>query len=215
MNNQLKQHEHIFISGMTGSGKSELAKAYSSSFERVTKYDTKGDALKDISENRNPWANVPKEELIIVQNFDDYETAYADNIPYIIYCPNLNELSPEGHENFFQHQYLMQNNTTWVDEVMEVNDSPLSLGYYYKGLLTRGRSRKSNVISCTQRPSGIHQLIMSQSTHYFIMTHNLIQDRKKIAQASGCDEFLTNPPWQSFWYWRQGDTSPSLGKLVL
>jgi len=211
--NRIGLDQHVFIAGMTGSGKSHLARAYLSVFPRVVKLDTKGEALDDIRKKKNPWPQVDPKKLVIVQRLDDVIDADADGYPKIIYCPTFDELEPNMYNEFFKWAYFRKNITVWVDELMEVTDSPHNILPYLKAILTRGRSRDTAAWMCTQRPLGIPPLCISQSFHIFAFDLNIDQDRKKIADVTGVTEFYENPGWHNFWYWQMGWQRAVLGRI--
>lgn len=211
----IKTDKHVFISGITGGGKSELCKAYLSKMPKVIKLDTKAEALKDIKEGRNPWGYVHPQELAVVQTLDDLK---KDDHPYQIYCPVFDELDPDNFNEFFKWVYFTREDShtvTWVDEYMEISDNPSVIPRYLKALYTKGRSRFTPVWTCTQRPTGVHQIPFSQSSHFFTFDLPLPQDRKKLADATGTPEHLTLPNGFNFWYFERGRRSAELGVLKL
>lgn len=211
----IKLDKHVFTAGMTGSGKTFLLKSYLAHRPQlVVKYDTKGEALDDIKNGKNPWPQIHPKELIIVQRLDDVIYADKDKYKRIIYAPTYEELNKESYDNFFEWSYKRKNNTAWVDELLEIVDNPHVIPIHMKAILTRGRSRNNTLWSCTQRPLGIPPLCISQSHHIFAFTLNLDQDRKKIAEVTGVDGFLHNPQWHSFNYWEIGWTASKRGMLV-
>lgn len=202
--------EHVFVAGMTGTGKTELAKAYLSQYPRVVKMDTKGEALDDLKKKKNPWPQVHPKELTIVQKLDD---VLQVDTPYIIYAPVTDEMETAIYEVFFRWAYLTRNITVWIDELMEVTDNSQTICRSHKAILTRGRSRDTTVWQLTQRPVGVSPLCISQSKHIFSFDLALDQDRKKVADVTGCKEFLVKPDGYNFWYFRQGWRQAQLGVL--
>lgn len=206
---------HVFIAGITGGGKSQLASVYLSQFPRVVKLDTKGEAVSDLKQKRNPWPYVHPKELAVVQTLEDLKRV---DHPYVIYAPVFEELEPEAFNAFFEWVYFTRENThtaTWVDEYMEVSDNPSTIPRYLKALYTKGRSRFTPVWTCTQRPTGVHQIAFSQSSHFFAFDLPLPQDRKKLADATGAPEFLELPEGYNFWYFERGWRSAVKGVLRL
>jgi hypothetical protein len=189
----IKPSEHVFIAGRTGSGKTYLARKYLARYPYVVALDTKGTLV---------WPEVPEEELTLVTRLADLGGAKT---PRIIYRPVWEEMELEFYNEFFRWCYIRGNTIVWVDEAMSVCPNPMKIPDYYKAILTRGRELKVAVWSLTQRPSGIPQVIMSESTHFFIFDLNMPQDREKLAEVTGAAELLEKPSTRygkySFWYY--------------
>lgn len=211
----IQTDKHVFVSGITGGGKSKLCQAYLSKMPKVVKLDTKGEALMDMKKGVNPWPYVDPRELVIVQRLDDVKKA---DHPYVIYCPVFEELEMAAYNDFFQWVYFDREDShtvTWVDEYLEISDNPNVIPRYLKALYTKGRSRFTPVWTCTQRPTGCHQIPFSQSSHFFTFDLPLPQDRKKLADACGAPEFLNLPNGYNFWYFERGWRNATLGVLKL
>jgi len=203
--NSIATDEMVFVAGNTGSGKSVLAKVYLSMFPKVVMLDTKGDALRDMKKNINPWPQVDPKMLAISTSFDQLTNDILDgNKSHYIYVPSPSEMNLNSYDLFFRYLFDMENVTAFVDEVFAVSPNPMVIPEYYQAILTRGRTRDVAAWSLTQRPSGITPLPLSQSTHVFAFNLNLPDDRKKMAKTTGMTEFLDNPGGHNFWYYRQG-----------
>lgn len=212
-------NEHVFIPGRTGSGKTFLAKKYLANYQNVVVLDTKGlvswpeipdtewtGEEKEILKN-----NGKNENLSMVFKLKDLETA---DTPKIIYRPPWEELEEEYFNAFFQWIYRRKNTIVWVDEVMSVCPNPHKIPEFYKAILTRGRQRKTAVWSLTQRPSGIPQIIMSESTHFFVFDLNLPQDREKLVEVTGAVELYEKPGKYVFWYYHVETEKAYKAKIV-
>lgn len=209
----IAQDKHVFVGGMTGSGKTHLIKSYLAHFPTVVKFDTKGEALDDIKKKKHPWPQVNPKDMVIVQRLDDVEQADEDGYRKIVYCPNFREMNPETYNEFFHWAYARKNITVWVDELMEVVENSSVILPYLKGILTRGRSRDTGLWMASQRPVNVHPLCISQCFHIFAFDLNIDQDRDKIARVTGVKEFLNNPGWHNFHYWEVGMQGASKGRL--
>lgn len=211
--NSIGDDEHVFIAGMTGSGKSVLARTYLSGYKTVWKLDIKGEALMDIKKGKDPWPELPnKKKLSIVTRLSHFENV---DTPYIIYCPEHDEMDDEYYDMFLRMAYYRQNLKVWIDEAMAVSTNPQHLPPHYKAILTRGRSRDTAIWSLSQRPAGISNTIISQCTHVFSFNLQLPQDRKRVSDITGCPEFLNRPQGHNFWYWRDGWEEAVKAKLAL
>lgn len=202
--------EHVYIAGMTGTGKTYFAKTYLAEFPTVGVLDTKGEAMLDIAEGRDPWPQVAKEELTVFESLDDLDKV---DTPYYIYSPKLDELSEHYYNEFFKYHYFKLDCTVLVDEAMQVSPNGNSIPWWYRGILTRGRSRRVSVWSCTQRPANVSQDIIAQSSHVVMFNLRKHDDRKRISDSTGMPEFMTNPGGHNFWYWEDGMTEAVKARL--
>lgn len=207
----IKTSEHVTIPGMTGCGKTFLAETYLSTFPKVVKLDTKGEAIDKVQKGENPWPQVNPKELTIVTRLEDL--IENSDSPYLIYNPVHDELNEDYYDAFFQWAYYHRKITVWVDEVLEVLDSPHKMPRWYKGILTRGRYYDVSMWQLTQRPMGLPAMCIAQSTHLFCFDLQMDQDREKVAKVTGVPDFLKPPGWHNFWYWRTGWPSAQLGRL--
>lgn len=216
--NKILKSEHVFIAGMTGTGKTFLAKNYLASFASkkdkhiVAILDSKGDAQIDIANDINPYPQVNPKDLTVIFSIDDLE--YVDTM-FVIYSPKREEASEHFYDRFLEWCYQRGNVTVLVDEAMQVSLNPHHIPEGYKGILTRGRTRNVAVWSCTQRPAGLSQTILSQSTHMFVFNLRLKVDRKRIVEVTGAPEFINNPKDHNFWYWKDGFEEARKARLVL
>jgi hypothetical protein len=212
----IKENESVFVAGRTGSGKSFLAQKYLTGYPAVIALDTKEDLN---------WVEVPPDDLIIIEHLEDLPAAAREKEFKIVYRPALDEMKFEFYEEFFRFCYLHKNLIVWVDEVMSICPDAFKCPEYYKGILTRGRSRNTAVWSCSQRPSGIPQVIMSESKHFYVFDLNMPQDREKLAKVTGCPELLIRPNAEArdlgykgnyyFWYYYVTWENAKLGQMAI
>lgn len=181
-------NEHVFVAGRTGSGKTYLAKKFLSLYPNVVVLDTKGTLN---------WDEVLPEEKTIVTSLAKISEAKTNKI---IYKPRWQEMTFEVYNRFFKWIYERKNTIVWIDEVMAICPNPFKIPDYYKAILTRGRELNIAAWSLTQRPSGIPQVVISEAVHLFIFDLNLEQDRAKLVEITGYNEFLQRPGKYHFWY---------------
>lgn len=190
--------EHVFIAGMTGSGKSVTAEHYLAGYANVIKLDTKDEVSERRKQKKPLWKGLVEGKDYTVIN----RLAELDNVdtPKIIYVPEFDEQTQDHYNSLFKWVYERQNTILWIDELMSIADSPSRYPPYLKALYTRGRSRESVVWALTQRPMDIPTIVMANSTHFFIYNLNMPQDREKVAKATGYPEFYDLPGKYTFWY---------------
>lgn len=212
----IKPNESVFIPGRTGSGKSYLAQKYLTGYPAVIALDSKEDL---------EWSEIPPDQLNVITRLKDLEYAAKEKTCKVVYRPALEEMRPDYTEEFFRYLYFRKNCIVWIDEVMAICPSPYKIPEYYKGILTRGRSRNTAAWSLSQRPAGIPTVVMSEAKHFFCFDLNMAADRERVAQITGCPELQTKPNEYArkvlqlkgeyyFWYYYTTWDRAKLGMMV-
>lgn len=197
----IKIGEHVFIAGMTGSGKTVVAKYYLAGEDNVIILDTKG--TFDYSD---VLPNIPVfEKLSDLMSFEEGKA---------IYRPRYEELNKDYYEAFFKWIYFRTNTIVLVDELMSISTQTYC-PEYLKAILTRGRERKTSAWCCTQRPATIPIVCFTESTHFFIFRLNNINDRRRLVESVGCLEFADILPKYVFWYYNIEMDEPIKSTLKL
>lgn len=205
--------EHVFIPGMTGSGKSVLAEIYLAGFDYVVKLDTKGETSERQKNGKPIWRGLKEgRDFTVVRHLAELDNVETDKI---IYEPVFEESELDYYNELMKWVYRRENTTLWIDELMEVAPGPMKYPPYLKALYTRGRSKDVGVWALTQRPSDIPTIAMANSTHFFVFNLNLPQDREKMVKVTGMTEFYELPGKHNFWYYKMGDDWPVRAKLDL
>jgi hypothetical protein len=168
---KIKQSEHVFICGRTGSGKTFLAETYLAGFPNVVVLDTKG----FVDWNLAGFPPVYDSLSELVKNVKDGKA---------IYRPNPFEMDMEFYDKFFEWVYERQNTIVYIDELMSIATSS-QIPFFLKAILTRGRQRNTACWSLTQRPSGIPIICMSEATHFFVFDLNIKEDRDRLKKITG------------------------------
>lgn len=165
----------VFLTGMTGCGKSVLARRL---------LDARQDALVLIYDAKDEikWPGY--------QRFTTWQSLVLANPRRAIYAPNIKELdNPKCWDYFFKFAFLRQrknykrrlkvNTVVYVDEAYAVTDGE-TIPFYYKAGLTRGRSMGLEIWSATQRPKNIPQFLMSEVQQTYVFFHQMPQDKIKL-----------------------------------
>lgn len=170
-----KVGNRIFLSGMTGCGKSVLARRL---------LDARPDSLVLIHDAKDEikWPGY--------QRYTSLAKLIAANPKRAIYAPNIKELEDKAYwDFFFKFGFLRQrknfrkrikvNTIVYVDEAYAVTDGEI-IPFYYKAGLTRGRSMGLEIWSATQRPKNIPQFLMSEVQQTYVFFHQMPQDKVKL-----------------------------------
>jgi len=198
----IKQSEHVFIAGRTGSGKTYLARNYLARYPHVYCLDTKGTL---------DWPEVAEEEVAVCTHLSEVIGAKA---PKVIYQPVFEELNEEVFNEFFRFCYFKGDNIVYVDEVMSICPNAFKMPDYFRAILTRGRELNVACWTLTQRPASIPLITMSEATHFFVFALNLLKDRQRLVEVTTCEELSSQPGKYQFWYYNIYQDKAILAKLV-
>lgn len=210
----ISDSEHVLICGGTGSGKSVLADVYTAGMtETVIKIDIKDDTYARRRDGQPLWRGlVENEDFEVVSSLEDVKKSEFSKI---IYVPPFEEQTEEVYDELARYVYTEGDMRLWIDELMLFTNSAHSYPKFLKAILVSGRSRRATVLMCTQRPMGIPAVCIANSQHFFVFSMNNDQDRKKMADVTGCRKFLEVPPKYAFWYYREGDNPDSVRRWKL
>lgn len=206
----IQNDHHVFVAGITGGGKSFWIKNYAATRHRVLKLDTKQEALIELRDGINPWAQVSPKKLAILEKFDDLEKHDWRERPYVIYVPSLEDMDdPEFFNEFFRWSFLTNRDPknpfiNWIDELKDVVPNAHTIPKYLKYLYTKGRFFNNTVWGASQEPRHLHSVCLSQPTHFVAFDLPRIEDRKRLADNTGAPEFTELPSGYNFWYFRRG-----------
>lgn len=203
--NVIPTDKHVFISGMTGSGKTYLAENYLRGYDYVVKLDTKNETDERYRNGKSPWDGLKEgRDFTVCTSIDQLDDITTKKI---IYVPDFDEQNEETFNKFFRWCFLRENTMVWIDELMSIGTAqkfPKEIGRLYQ----QGRSKGCGIWACTQRPSGIPAIALANSHYFFCFDMNLSQDRKKLVETTGMTEFYEQPGGFNFWYYRMGDKRP-------
>ena len=198
---KIKQGEHVFVAGRTGSGKTFLVKKYLEN-SKLPVY------VLDIKKTLK-W--VKGTDVLYTEKLSE---ALASKRRKIIYQPRWEEMEEEYYDEFFKNVYEKGDRTLWIDGLMGVGTA-VRFPKYYKACLTRGRELGISVWSCTQRPATIPIISMSEATHFFIFNLSMKKDRERIVEIAGHSNFLKTPGKYIFWYFdAMKEAAPVRAKLT-
>lgn len=185
----------VFI-GKTGCGKTTLAEKICAQYQHVAVLDSKAE-LK--------WNGF--------QVFDNLSAAKKAS-GKIIWQPNPHEQNEETYDEFFKWIYDRKHTVCYVDEVLAICKNTQNIPFWYRALLTRGRSRGVGCFNATQAPVYVPHWILSQSEHYYIFQMRLETDREKVEKITGISrKDLKSLKGHQFYYADDSEYFPKKIKL--
>lgn len=173
-----RQGEHVTIIGMTGSGKTTLARTLLDMRKWRIMLVTKPDDLTWAG-----WRSVPSVDRIRPQPSDrdgqpDRGTSWRLTPPY--------ERQGVAFSQAFDYAYNHGHWCLYVDETYHVQDKGLE--HKLVKVLTQGRSKRVSVVCGVQRPSWVSRFVFSEATHLFTFQCGDRRDLKALRDGIG-DEF--------------------------
>ena len=209
--NTIPTNKHVLVCGMTGTGKSYLCEQYLSRYDYVVKLDTKDETTERQIYGLSAWDGLEEnKDFTIVRNIDELDEVETKKI---IYAPPYDEQNEETFNKFFKWCFDRGNTIIWVDELMSigtVHKYPRELGR----LMTQARSKNVALWCCTQRPSGIPNIVPANCSYFFVFDMALPQDRKKLVEVTGMLEMYELPTGYNFWYYKMGERKTVKAVLV-
>ena len=183
----IKTDEHIFLCGMTGSGKSTLTKKLSLGLKLGTLI------VLDIKHD------ITLKNAVIVHKVDYavFDRILKSKKNLIVRCAPTRE----NYDLIATYVYLRGNLVLWVDESSEVM-AEAGFSQAFKLLLTAGRSRHAVVWFSSQRPAIVSNTAISQASHYFVFALLLLTDKKAICGniPLSVDDFKQLETYECFHY---------------
>lgn len=182
--------DRLFIAGQNGSGKSLLATAIGSRWDRVLVYDPKVD----------PNAELPNSVVCY-----GAKRALAALPGRVVYRPTAGELQFLG--TFFgrlcRRVYELGGHGIVIHEAADFGATDRELDPGIGIALRAGRSRSVPIVSVTQRPVGVARWFKSEASHFVAFHLVDPDDRATMAGYMGPDVAL-NPVGRDHSYWYRG-----------
>lgn len=189
----------VFV-GKTGCGKTTLAERVCGQFDNVVVLDSKGELT---------WKG-----YIICKSLAEVFRAGNEKIGKIIWQPNPHEQNEDTYNIYFKWIYDRRHTISYVDEVFAICKNSQNIPFWFRAILTRGRSRGIGSFNATQAPVFVPHFILSQSEHYYVFRTKLRGDRDKIEQITGIPYHMQNDLLNhEFYYANDNDYFPKKIKL--
>jgi energy-coupling factor transporter ATP-binding protein EcfA2 len=176
----IRPDQHTVIVGRNGTGKTTLGRLLIAGYRTSVIVDPK---------RRFELAGVP-----VVVGLEAFRQAWPQRVRKVIVRPTEADVADpkkfwEWADGVFIRILQFGRTAVLVDECLDLATATRIVPGYRRAL-RQGREPLVPVFSCTQRPSGCHNDVFSESVHLFVFDLNLESDRRKVAGIGG-DELMT------------------------
>lgn len=208
MDIEIAPNSRTFIVGMTGSGKTYLAKEMLAGTSRLVVFNSKDNPAltKDMHLERatgKNWGKFLRGFPMRIDVRDAPES--ADRAGY------FNEMCRRVRKTASAKVY--------IDEVLDILGTSFNAEYHVRSLFSKGREAIQNtkgetvsgnigVVACTQRPSRIPKLMMTEADNIFVFRLQDPDDRDNIAGYLGMKTLPQVADEHGFYYFNKSMTEP-------
>jgi len=170
----LQTDRHAFFAGKTRSGKTVLVQSFLNTFSRVVVHDPKGEWGPFAANNHYYIVHTPPELGDLLQR----------GASRIIYQPSAGDEDVEGFNDFCEVVFHQTNLSLIIDEAADHCQTG-KVPRWTKSLLRLGNGKGLGVISLTQRPRDVSNVLISESVIIVAFRLELKTDRTKIMETVG------------------------------
>lgn len=200
----------VFLGGMTGSGKTFMAKHLLKDSKRLVVMNVKDDPdlIKDMGLQPETVRNWRK----LAQGY-----AMKISVAHEIGDPNLYDYYADA----FRKAFNCANVRVYIDELYDVIKNSQTAPTYLRALYTRGRQaiedKEGDIVSgnmgafaCSQRPASIPLFTLTESSHFFIFRMTNKDDRDRVSQYThpALAEPIPDEDEHGFWYFDRNTRVP-------
>lgn len=184
---KLLSNERVITTGKTGSGKTFLMSYMTKTLNRLVVLDGKG-TLNQWS--LEPWSREGERRL-----------KAGEPVRLRAMVPYKAEPGPYW-DKILEACFDAGNVTIYIDELYAIVPPNQQASNILWACYTRGREFGVGVWACTQRPTWIPLVALSESEHYFMFRLSLDEDRRRMAAFMGSDVLKPITDEHGFYYCR-------------
>jgi len=168
---ELGPTDRTTIVGRTGSGKTTLALTLVGGYRALVIIDPK-------------WRITLARTITVLGSAAEFAQVYPQRSTRVIYRPDPENKEHGDVDDVIRRVLAYGRTCLEINEAMGLS-TPQSILPSYMRAMTQGRELYVPVVSETQRPTGIHNVILSEAEHVFIFDLAVGSDRKKLGDIVG------------------------------
>lgn len=178
--------ERVTIVGRTNSGKTTLARLLVGGDRNLVVIDPK-------------WRFELARTQLAVGTARAFAELWPQRSTRVVYRPDPGSRKHDDVDEVIARVLRYGRTRILVDEAMGLA-SPSVIIPAYARAITQGRELLVSVVSLTQRPRGVHNVLFSEAEHLFVFDLAVASDREKVADIGG-DQLAERPREDhAFWY---------------
>lgn len=162
--------DRVLIVGRTGSGKSTLARTMFYGSRSIVVIDPKHEEVLA----RGQIASTPAE----------FRQLYPQKSTRIVFRPDPEDKRASDVDEVIRRVLRYGRTRLLLHETVDYAKPVYIVPALRRAIMT-GRSLMVPVVSCSQRPVGLHNTVISEAEHAFIFDLSLAGDREKLAGVAG------------------------------
>lgn len=206
----IPENARVFLGGMTGSGKTFMAKHLLKDMKRMVVMNVKDDPdlIRDMGllpETTRNWRKLAQGYAMKISV--SHKIGAADEYAH--------------YADAFRKAFQCANVRVYIDELYDVMSNPQTPPTYLRALYTRGRQSiedkagdivagNMGAFACSQRPARIPLFTLTESSHFFIFRLTNRDDRDRVAEYThpALAEPIPDADEHGFWYFSREDRQP-------
>jgi len=186
-----RTHRAIAV-GTTGSGKSTLAKAIIQAMPYVLAIDPKP--------SLGMPGHLPGFQLCRTPH--ELRDQARRGVKRLQYRPEIAFQTDEDYDRVFLWAFRCGNRYLLIDEAYLVHTRQAGPGLM--ACITSGREKGIGMLTCTQRPCGIDQRLISESEYGYVFGLRKPEDRERMAECLGQPALEEPAKGHTFWFCAPG-----------
>lgn len=175
---EIRPDQHLLICGATGSGKSTLARVLTYGYSRLVVVDPKHEE------------DVPR--ALVAYTPAQFRQLWPQRSPRVVFRPDPRDTRHRDVGEVIARVLGFRNTRLVLHETVYYAGAAWIVPELQHALMT-GRTLNVGVAACSQRPIGLHNVVLSEASHVFVFRLSLEGDREKLAGIMG-PAVLTPPP---------------------
>lgn len=167
---EIRPDQHLLVCGATGTGKSTLLRVLTYGYSRLVVIDPKHEEL------------VPR--ALVVYSAAEFRQAWPQRSPRVVFRPDPEDPKHRDVDEVIRRCLAHRRVRIAIHETVDYAQSSWVVPSLRRALMT-GRTLEVGIAAASQRPIGLHNVVISEASHVFVFRLSLEGDRDKLAGVLG------------------------------